>query len=197
MNMHQKLLGLRLLYDNFKNQEAEFALIAMLKVHFLWFRMRQAWMLLLRLPIWYPIIRVPRLGTLNTASKINLDSGSMWWCSPPAAGKSMTPSAGRRACQSSCCQQWLHSNKDSYRRCQIDQWAGFSRTVAPSCSLSLTRTRNIYLLSTVHRYWFRLPTALAAVPQEERLCACEVRGSAQSAQNRGREFLQEFGDESA
>jgi len=35
MNMHQKLLGLRLLYDNFKNQEAEFALIAMLKVHFL------------------------------------------------------------------------------------------------------------------------------------------------------------------
>lgn len=32
MNMHQKLLGLRLLYDNFKNQEAEFALIAMLKV---------------------------------------------------------------------------------------------------------------------------------------------------------------------
>lgn len=32
MKMHQKLLGLRILYDNFKNQEAEYALIAMLKV---------------------------------------------------------------------------------------------------------------------------------------------------------------------
>lgn len=32
MNMHQKLLGLRILYDNFKNEEAEFALINMLKV---------------------------------------------------------------------------------------------------------------------------------------------------------------------
>lgn len=32
MKMHQKLLGLRILYDNFKNTEAEYALIAMLKV---------------------------------------------------------------------------------------------------------------------------------------------------------------------
>jgi hypothetical protein len=32
VKMHQKLLGLRLLYDNFKNQEAEYSLIAMLKV---------------------------------------------------------------------------------------------------------------------------------------------------------------------
>jgi hypothetical protein len=33
LKMHQKLLGLRILYDNFRNQEAEYALIAMLKVH--------------------------------------------------------------------------------------------------------------------------------------------------------------------
>ena len=32
LNMHQKLLGLRILYDSFRNEEAEFALIAMLKV---------------------------------------------------------------------------------------------------------------------------------------------------------------------
>lgn len=36
MKMHQKLLGLRILYDNFKNQEAEFALIGMLKVHIIY-----------------------------------------------------------------------------------------------------------------------------------------------------------------
>lgn len=33
LKMHQKLLGLRILYDNFKNQEAEYALIGMLKVN--------------------------------------------------------------------------------------------------------------------------------------------------------------------
>jgi hypothetical protein len=32
MKMHQKLLGIRLLYDNFKNSEAEYSLIGMLKV---------------------------------------------------------------------------------------------------------------------------------------------------------------------
>lgn len=31
MKMHQKLLGLRILYDSFRNQEAEYALIGMLK----------------------------------------------------------------------------------------------------------------------------------------------------------------------
>lgn len=41
MKMHQKLLGLRILYDNFKNQEAEYALIAMLKVTIYRLRMRQ------------------------------------------------------------------------------------------------------------------------------------------------------------
>lgn len=40
MKMHQKLLGLRILYDNFKNQEAEYALIAMLKVTLYRLRMR-------------------------------------------------------------------------------------------------------------------------------------------------------------
>jgi hypothetical protein len=32
MKVYQKLMGLRILYDNFKNQEAEYALIALLKV---------------------------------------------------------------------------------------------------------------------------------------------------------------------
>jgi hypothetical protein len=35
MKEYQKLLGLRILYDNFKNEEAEFALINMLKVSLL------------------------------------------------------------------------------------------------------------------------------------------------------------------
>lgn len=33
MNIYQKLLGLRILYDTFRNEEAEFALINMFKVH--------------------------------------------------------------------------------------------------------------------------------------------------------------------
>lgn len=41
MKMHQKLLGLRILYDNFKNQEAEYALIAMLKVAIILSRTKQ------------------------------------------------------------------------------------------------------------------------------------------------------------
>lgn len=40
MNTYQKLLGLRILYDSFKNEEAEFALINMLKVYFLPFRQK-------------------------------------------------------------------------------------------------------------------------------------------------------------
>jgi hypothetical protein len=47
MKMHQKLLGLRILYDNFKNQEAEYALIGMLKVEGIVCRMKPAPMQLL------------------------------------------------------------------------------------------------------------------------------------------------------
>ena len=47
LKIYQKLLGLRILYDNFKNQQAEYALITLFKVTHFSCRVKQVSILLL------------------------------------------------------------------------------------------------------------------------------------------------------